>query len=463
MPLAIIPVGGNFLLTLVLVYVVAPGSVGLLFYIIHLLVKSPRVKAACKVGVGLVLLWYVVVAIVLLHSRFSRRRTPSSISQHGRVSTGPWLTMMGSEVRTGAMSGAFAPDVGEKVWVFRDGMLGSAFGGSPAVSGARVFVGSDDGKLHCFDAATGLPKWAFTAKHPIFASPAVEGERVYVGEGLHETQDAKLTCLDAVTGETLWAFDTTGHIEFSPTIHGGRLYFAAGDDGVYCLDKKTGRQVWRHPGIHVDLSPAVTADAVFVGSAYGETAFYALNAENGKLLWKRPTPYGVGGSPSVDHGRVYFGLGNGNFEMSHADPKGAVWCLSAEDGEPVWTRELPDSVLTCVALSGGGAFFGCRDGRVYCLDAATGEDRWAFDTGAPVLSSPAVSGPRVVVGSNTGVVHCLDARTGKSVWEVDTSTESFSADARVLASPAVGSNRVYVGSMNGAFFCLGKVEAGTAP
>ncbi len=455
MVLAVIPAGGFNFLPVILLLFALPALLGVVFLVAAILVKSRRLRLTYMTGLSLVVCWFSYVAWRALTPALARYDDHSSSSMTS-ASSGPWLTFMGNEARTGEAAGAFIPPTAAKLWVFRDGVIGSPFGASAAISGGRVLIGADSGKLFCLDTAVGTPAWTFEARHPIFAAPVVSAGRAYIGEGLHETQDAKLVCLDMESGKPLWTFDTTGHIEFSPTVFGDWLYFAAGDDGVYCLDKNTGSQIWRHPGIHVDMSPTVTADAVFVGSAYGETAFYALDGTTGKLRWKRPTPYGVGGSPSMANGSVYFGLGNGNFAMSHADPKGAVWRLNATDGEPIWTKELPDSVLTCVAVSGGSAFFGCRDGKVYCLDADTGDDRWTFDASAPVLSSPAVNSGRVVFGSDTGKVHCLDANTGEPVWEFDTSTESFSADARVLASPAIGDGRIYIGSMNGAFFCLGK-------
>jgi outer membrane protein assembly factor BamB len=247
-------------------------------------------------------------------------------------------------------------------------------------------------------------------------------------------------------------------VEFAPTLREKRLYVGAGGDGVYCLEAETGQKLWQYPIAHVDMSPGVTANGVYLGSVYGEQAFHALDPATGRLLWKRPAPYGVCGSPSAAGGRVYFGLGNGNFEMSHADPKGSVWCLDAVDGDTVWTHDVGDAVLTSVALADGSAFFGSRDGHVYCLNAATGGRRWAFDARTPVLSSPAVLDGKVYFGANSGLVRCLDAADGELLWEYDTTKASFSADTRVLASPAIGDGRLYVGSMNGTFFCLGEAS-----
>lgn len=415
--------------------------------------ESLKFRIAAAIG----LVCVVVLGIVATLATFTRPRMPDPGTRSGpqAISRGPWLTFMGNGYRTGAAPGTTGPTKGEKLWAFCDGVSRAAFAGSPAVSGDRVYVGSDNRKLYCFDAFTGRVVWEFKAAFEVFASPVVSGDRVLVGEGLHYSKESKLYCLNATNGETVWSFQTASHIEFGPTLFDGKLCFGAGEDGVYCLNAKDGKKVWQYPEVHVDMSPAVTEAGVFFGNIYGEPGLYCVRPEDGKLLWKTSAPIGVSGSPSTDGKHVYFGLGNGTFAMSHAQPKGAVWCLSAADGGKVWEREVKDAVLTTVALSRGSAYFGSRDGNFYCVDAQTGTIRWSFDTGGPVLSSPAVVDGRACFGSDNGCVYCVDAASGEELWRFDTSQVSFSADARVQSSPAIANDRLYVGSMNFYFFCLG--------
>jgi len=409
-------------------------------------------RRAALIGLGATVLAGVPLGVVF----YPRRTAPAGGGASASVSSGPWLTFMGSSCRTGTAPGTGGPGRGEKLWAFRDGASRAPFAASPAVVGNRVYVGSDNKTLYCFDAFDGSVVWEFKAAHEIFASPVVADGRVFTGEGLHYSQHCKLHCLDAATGKELWAFQTASHIEFAPTLADGRLIFAAGDDGVYCIDAKMGKQIWRYADAQVNMSPAVTESGVFFGNARGEHRFLCLAPADGSVRWSTPAPYGVCGSPATDGSRVYFGLGNGTFGMSHANPKGSVWCLAAAAGSKVWARDVPDAVLTTVALAGQSAFFGSRDGRLYCVDTATGEPRWSFPTEGPVLSSPAVAAGRVYFGSNDGRVYCLDASTGELAWSYDTAQLTFSADSRVVSSPAIAHDRLYVGSMNFFFLCLGQ-------
>lgn len=368
-----------------------------------------------------------------------------------------WPTFMGNMARTGIVGDAAGPADGQELWTFRDGLNRSPFAATAAVVAGRVYVGSDSGTLYCLAAADGRKLWTYKAATALFAAPVVADGRVYQGEGLHEDTAGQLLCLDADTGAKLWDFVTTSHVEFAPTLHQGRLYFSAGDDGVYCMDAKTGRQIWRWPGAHVDMSPAVTADAVLVGGVYGRPAIYRLDPDDGHVVWKIDTPFGVSGSPSTNGTHAWFGLGNGDFLMSHADPKGAVWCVRVADGEVIWKANyVADAVLTSVALTGGRVLFASRDGHVYCADAASGRQIWKHDAGEPIVSSPAVAGGRVYFGSTDGQVHCLDVESGNRLWSYDTSQVAFNTDVAVFASPAIADGRLYIGGSNFYFFCLGE-------
>ena len=396
----------------------------------------------------------VIIGAGLVRPGKSPRPSAPVPSDTKSQSRGPWLTFMGNGYRTGCAPGSGGPAIGRKLWTFQD-ESSRPFAASPAVSGDRVYVGSDSRKLYCLDAFTGQKIWEFEAAFEVFASPVVADGRVFVGEGLHYAETAKLYCLNADTGELVWSFATSSHIEFSPTLAGGKLYFGAGEDGVYCVDAQSGQKLWQYTGAHVDMSPVVTENGVLFGNVYGEPGFCCVSPADGKLRWSVSAPHGVCGSPSTDGERVYFGLGNGTFGMSHAQPKGAVWCLSVRDGRVIWRKDVGDAVLTTVALSRGAAYFGSRDGHLYCVDALSGDTRWACDTGEPVLSSPAVADGRVYFGSDDGCLRIVEAETGKELWQCDTSTVTFSADARVQSSPAVGNDRVYFGSLNSFFFCLG--------
>lgn len=377
--------------------------------------------------------------------------------------TGSWPTMHGGPTRCGWADPnvGTAPITGRISWKFREPLLldRRPFAASAALTDDAVIIGSDNYNLYCLDLGTGNVRWRFAARHPVFSSAAVGDGRVFVGEGLHEDNEAKFYCLEATSGRELWSIQTTSHTESSPTLAGESVVFGAGDDGVYCADTVTGQVRWRYGDAHVDGGPLVVGERVYFGSGYGFQGVVCLKMQDGGLVWRQETRAAVWGAPSFQDGRLYVAVGNGTFVASDPEPHGEVLCLDPRDGRELWRfTEAGDGVLTAVALEGGLAVFGSRDGRMYALDAQTGRLRWSTNLGVPVLSSPAVASGQVLVGADDGRFRCLDLQDGRELWSVDTSedTLTFYDDSRIQCSPVMGAGRVLFGSSNGNVYCLGQ-------
>ncbi len=378
----------------------------------------------------------------------------------GEVKEHDWPTFRGGFTRCGVVGNQPQAPGNSLLWRFREEKLldRHPFASSPAIAGGRVVIGGDSYRVYCLDLATGKPLWRFEAKSPVFSSPAIADGRVYVGEGLHDDTDCRLYCLDLATGKQLWAIQTKSHTESSPTVVEGRVYFGAGDDGLYCAGALTGKVLWQHKGPHEDGCPLVAQGRVYSGSGYGFQGVVCVDAKDGSPVWKREFPAPAWSGLSFVGGRLYAALGKGTFTESAKPPYGEVRCLDPKTGEDIWRfRDVKDAVLTAVAVSGGRALFGSRDGACYALDAATGKLLWRTEVGSPVLSSPAVAGDAVLFGDDDGHFTCLSLKDGAKLWTLDTSDDAsvIAPDPRILSSPAVAGGRVVFGSSNGTVYCLG--------
>jgi outer membrane protein assembly factor BamB len=76
---------------------------------------------------------------------------------------------------------------GKAFWTFA---TGARVDSSPAISGGRVYVGSNDGRLYVLDLASGKKVDEFNAGAPLSASPAIAAGKLVIG-----SQDGKLYCL----------------------------------------------------------------------------------------------------------------------------------------------------------------------------------------------------------------------------------------------------------------------------
>jgi outer membrane protein assembly factor BamB len=100
---------------------------------------------------------------------------------------------------------ALEATTGKQKWVFNN--KGSWVVGSPAVhAGIVYFSTSDSGLLYSVDAKTGLQLSSAKYNWPMFSSPAVAGAMLYIG-----SNDGKLRAIDLASNKLAWTFETDGN------------------------------------------------------------------------------------------------------------------------------------------------------------------------------------------------------------------------------------------------------------
>ena len=241
---AVVPVLVNPLLVLL---ILLPGLLLAFASAVLSLFRPAGMKTALK------LLWRFKIQVALVAAvtigivygaSWALAGSPGAVSEQ-EVSRRGWPLFRGSLARRGAAPGERGPTAGGVNW--SSVSVEKSFLSSPAVVGNRVYASSavlgvfhEEGAIYCFDAETGGVAWKFVPDgyRATFSSPAVSGDILVVGEGLHFTRDARVICLDigGEKGELLWEYRTSSHVESSPAIADGRVYIGAGDDGYYCFE-----------------------------------------------------------------------------------------------------------------------------------------------------------------------------------------------------------------------------------
>ncbi len=250
---------------------------------------------------------------------------------------------------------------GDLIWDFP---TASHVESSPTVADGKVIFGAGEDGVYCLSTGTGELVWHFEGVH-VDSSPAVVQDVVVVGAG-YEGQGVHV--LDLETGDPRWAYPTDYPVWGSPSVLDDRVYVGVGNGNfmrsadepygaVLCVDIRSQREVWtRELQDSVLTAPAVTNGRVYVGSRDG--GLYCLRASDGKELWRYEAGTAVLSSPAV--------LGNVVYGTSEA---GDVFALDADDGSPRWSRPLdvPSGLLSSPAVSAGQLVLGGSDGSVYCL------------------------------------------------------------------------------------------------
>ena len=251
------------------------------------------------------------------------------------------------------------------------------------------------------------------------------------------------------------------------------IYFGGDDGNIYAVDAANGRQLWKHAtGGPVPSTPAVAMER-FTPLATTENSTRSMRGPAGCAGNSRPAanaaskrkglhglqpknqtiadPFDVFlSSPVVARGAVYFGSGDGN-----------LYAVDAATGELRWKFQTGDVVHASPAYADGVLYFGSWDSYFYAVDAATGKEKWRFHGGEdPVIhnqvgfqSSPAVVNGVVYTGCRDAQLYALDAATGKEKWHFD------NALSWVITSPAVSDGKVFFATSDSSLYHV--VDAAT--
>jgi outer membrane protein assembly factor BamB len=158
---------------------------------------------------------------------------------------------------------------GQKRWSFSN--KGSWVIVSPVVRAGRVYFATSDSALfHVLDAQTGALIDTIQFQWPIFASPSIAGNILYLGG-----QDGKLVAIDLTSQKRVWTFQTDGSkqnlVAYSKP-DGSPNYSAAFTSDFYD-DMIAGTERIRSVGMILS-SPVISGTVVYIGSSDGN--LYAL-------------------------------------------------------------------------------------------------------------------------------------------------------------------------------------------
>jgi eukaryotic-like serine/threonine-protein kinase len=158
---------------------------------------------------------------------------------------------------------------GQQRWVFPN--KGSWVITSPVVHDGKVYFATSDSALfHILDARTGASFDLIKFQWPIFSSPAIAGDTLYVAG-----QDGKLVAINLVSRRPVWVFQSEGsrrNLTASSKPDGSPNYEAAFTSNFY--DDMVAGISKVHTVGTILSSPVVSGSVVYVGSADGN--LYAL-------------------------------------------------------------------------------------------------------------------------------------------------------------------------------------------
>lgn len=363
-------------------------------------------------------------------------------------SRGGWNMFLQNPCRTGNLPFAAADWKGKLKWTFpAEGPIDS----SPAIYKGVIYVGSDDTNLYAIDERNGRMLWRSTLGGKVKSSPAVTDSVIVVG-----CEDQYVYGIAPSSGQVKWKVRTNDRVSSSPALYDGIAYFGGWDGQVYAVNADSGAIKWAYPGPVPDQneagatgpkpgagigritgSPALAPGMVLVASQEGY--LYALNSNDGKVIWRYKTSGKILGSPMIMDGTVYVGSWDKN-----------LYALDLASGATRWKFQGQESFSIAPTGADGKVYAGNDDHIMYCLNAASGKVLWKTTIFSPVpllSSSPAIIGKMMFCGSPDNSVYAIDTRNGAVKWK-------FPTQRPIISSPAVCDSGICIGSQDGNLYMI---------
>src|SRR5438270_4464696 len=248
----------------------------------------------------------------------------------------------------------------------------------------------------------------------IWQPPAIDPKRgtLFVGTGNNYTAPADVeACQNATPTANCVAADDFFDTAFALDLKTGQIKWATRLQGFDTWTVACIRPTGTNPNCPVPTSrdfdlggsgPNLLGNIVGFGQKSG--IFWALNPDNGDIVWS--TPVGPGASlggiewgTATDGQRIYVAIANSDHLPYTLAPSGkqitwGAWsALDAATGKILWQTADPTANTIdrgSVSVANGVMYVGSNSGQMYALNATTGDLLWNFASGGTVIDGPSI-------------------------------------------------------------------------
>jgi outer membrane protein assembly factor BamB/tRNA A-37 threonylcarbamoyl transferase component Bud32 len=233
----------------------------------------------------------------------------------------------------------------------------------------------------------------------------------------------------------LWVFKCEDEIRSKAAVSEKLVLVGAYDNNLYALNLEDGDLVWKFPASGgLGASPCVHESNVFVGSV--DKHMYSVQLIGGQMNWRFATEGSIFSSPAVQFGHVFFGSDDGY-----------LYALNVSQGKAIWKTNAYAAVRSSPFVDEEHVYFGTEGGYIFCLELTNGKNKWQSQARRAITSSPTVADDIVLIGSVDATLLALDANSGWTIWR-------FRARRPIISSPVVHEDMVFVGSSDGHLYAI---------
>jgi outer membrane protein assembly factor BamB len=170
---------------------------------------------------------------------------------------------------------------------------------SPALAGATLVFGADDGGIYALNAEDGALRWRAEAGAPVWAAPANAGDLVVV-----ETLEGAVLALELSTGELRWRHQAGSPIQSGALIVRERAVVGTVGGTLMALELQSGRRLWEtNTGAPLDAQVVAASGIGYVGTLGRE--LLAVDLTSGKILWRHTLSGRVKSAGAIAFGQLF--------------------------------------------------------------------------------------------------------------------------------------------------------------
>ncbi len=321
--------------------------------------------------------------------------------------------------------------------------LGDSNLSSPVMAAdGSIYVGTSGVKLYKVDTTGSAELFYDTQTNSSVRTPALASDNtVYLVDNYF------IYALSA-EAQLKWKYSIANG---SPPIIGldGTVYVAS-DYYVYALNPN-GELIWQSPVLSNGYwvkSPVLASDGTIYtvgkfGACSGCKIVYALNPQDGSIIWQTGSgPYEAALSLS-DDGIIYVG---GNLTLGTS----GLYAFDSSNGIQQWYAPIGDISGSVAAIGQDMVYVGIKGYTFFAIDRSNGNTEWYFNTEGQISASPVIDNQGTIyIGSASKKFFALNP-DGTVKWQYEFLDE-------ISASAAIGSDgTVYVGSYGGDLYAFGQ-------
>ncbi|MEM0926664.1 MAG: PQQ-binding-like beta-propeller repeat protein, partial [Planctomycetota bacterium] len=284
--------------------------------------------------------------------------------------------------------------------------------------------------------ASGEKLWSVDFETGFLSSPVVAGDRLVIGD-----VDGWVYCLEVKTGKEIWRKETGGEISGSAGLFGDRVLVASQDGKLYCFELSDGKDVWTYQADdQIRCAPTVAGNRTFLGGC--DAQLHIVNLETGESDGEKlPLDGPTGSTPAI----------RGDLAIVPS-MDGVVFGFDWKAKKEIWRYEdleQSQEYRSSAAVSDGVAVISSQRKHVDAIDTETGKRIWRKTLRRRADASPVIAGEDVWIPATDGRLLRLGLKDGEELW-------SYEIRGGFIGAVAVAGGQLFVADDEGVVRCFGE-------